>query len=86
MNVLRTGMNMSISRISVSGYGTTEASPEDSLASYPGPLLRQSYPSVEMQSVYCAALSDLAITCMYVNDIALVAITSNSTRCTISAN
>ena len=35
--------------------GVTGASPSDCLASYPGHLLEESYPSEEMQSVYSAA-------------------------------
>ena len=38
----------------------TGASPSDCLASYPGNLLRESYPSVEMQLVYSAAPTDWA--------------------------
>ena len=36
----------------------TEASPLDCLMSYPGHLLRESYSSAEMQSVYSAAPAD----------------------------
>ena len=38
----------------------TGASPSDCLVSYPGHLLEESYPSAEMQSVYCTAQADWA--------------------------
>ena len=39
----------------------TWTSPSDCLVSYPGPSLRRSYPSAEMQSVYSTAPADWAM-------------------------
>ena len=56
-----TGSNVNVRKLKISQMSRTGASPSDSLVSYPGKLLGESYPSAEKQSVYSTDPADWAL-------------------------